>query len=381
LAVGEAFKRVDPEDDWMSARFYQLEAMLSAAFGASMDSMKNKTYLAMKWWPFVDDDATPPWTGVDGHNALEDNWAPPPESTEARDNRLRCPYEDCPRHQPGQGMCDLSSLRNHMSLHEEGKFSNKPSKCFDPRCTYDRLIDADGETREKPVQWSRFEKHEAQHINGTVECGACGLEFDNGSSLLYHVDNFCVVDDASSIHQKYIDDLPPDPKKADLVCDDLRCGVRYRYRYPDAFQVHLQSHVDGTRVCGDCGLKMHMQGVAPHRKDYCPRRFDQDKVVIITHWTCPESRCGLSMPISQKAAIASHNVSHPIDGPHRCSDCQLPHASLGGLSQHKHRGCYNKKSEVEVDVDEQEVEVEVDTEEIEVVPRMTRAAAKRKRQG
>lgn len=350
LAVGEPFVRVDKDDEWMAGRWYQIEAMLSAALGASMDTMKNTRYLALKWWPFTNDDSPSPWTGVDGHCAIQDVWVDPP-GTHPRKAYL-CTHTGCLHSRPENPLANLRNLKNHLEAHARGTLTpyvlGAATTCSDPRCTYDRRTH---------TTYDEFSRHEQQHIDGHFECHACGLRFGSSKAISDHVNIFCIVEDAPSIHQAYIDN---DPERADLVCSEPRCGQHFWYQFAEVYARHVQSHVDDAIECDGCGLKLaqYSRTLAHHKKNFCPRRFDDDysPLVVKKFWTCPDIRCGAQYPDnSSQAGIEKHKVSHPIDGKFPCLDCLLPHTSTKGLAAHRQRGCYNSKQggvDEEAQVDE-----------------------------
>ncbi|KAG9516602.1 hypothetical protein KCU93_g9065, partial [Aureobasidium melanogenum] len=79
LAMGEPFVRKTQEDEYLAARYYQIEAMLASALGALYQKSVDYRFRGMQWWAFDDEDTPEPWSGGDSHNAICDGWANRPE--------------------------------------------------------------------------------------------------------------------------------------------------------------------------------------------------------------------------------------------------------------------------------------------------------------
>ncbi|CAD0081509.1 unnamed protein product [Aureobasidium vineae] len=76
LAMGKPFVRNTQEDEYLAARFYQLEAMLASSLGALHEKSADYKFRALQWWPFDDQSNEElPWAGGDSHCALRDSWS------------------------------------------------------------------------------------------------------------------------------------------------------------------------------------------------------------------------------------------------------------------------------------------------------------------
>ncbi|KAK6004893.1 hypothetical protein QM012_007672 [Aureobasidium pullulans] len=76
--MSERFVRQAQEDEYLAARYYQLEAMLPSAPGALHTDSAYYKFRGMQWWAFDDQDTEEPWSGGESHSAMRDNWSKRP---------------------------------------------------------------------------------------------------------------------------------------------------------------------------------------------------------------------------------------------------------------------------------------------------------------
>ena len=80
LAEGTFFYRKSDADEALAAIWYEIESLLSSAFGAATTDMKrDKLYAKTRGWPWQKAGTSVvefEWRGLDGHSATMDSWAP-----------------------------------------------------------------------------------------------------------------------------------------------------------------------------------------------------------------------------------------------------------------------------------------------------------------
>ncbi|KAG9751681.1 hypothetical protein KCU73_g6285, partial [Aureobasidium melanogenum] len=79
LVMGEPFVLKTQEDEYLAARYYQIEAMLVSALGALHQKSVDYKFRGMQWWACDDEDTSEPWSGGGSHNAIRDGCANRPE--------------------------------------------------------------------------------------------------------------------------------------------------------------------------------------------------------------------------------------------------------------------------------------------------------------
>ncbi|TIA01127.1 hypothetical protein D6C82_04042 [Aureobasidium pullulans] len=330
LAIGESFTRRVNRDEYLAARFYQVEAMLSAAFGASISTMDNPKYLALNGWPYVDPNSKLQWTGADSHCSLEDNWPNPPTGQSIKDT-LYCPIDGCYKNNPGELMFyQRSEYDNHMAAHENGTVKKMSfAKCFDPRCVFEEFP-------------TNLGNHQRQHIDGDHACSACGLLFAWAFDAERHA-TVCLVEDAIDLHKTAVESIKLTKK---LVCGDHRCGHELEGNGYNAsmMAIHRQMHVDGNHTCSKCGLKLRNTAVKIHDTKYCPGRSASVPVQPSTQLVCGDARCGMRYDGTNKQQINYYNkhVQSHIDGKFTC-DCGLILKNVRLRAEHKRGACPGKR--------------------------------------
>ncbi|THX98317.1 hypothetical protein D6D03_07960 [Aureobasidium pullulans] len=143
LAVGIPFIRETQADEYLAARYYQLEAMLASALGSLHEKSDDYKFRGMQWWPFDSADTTEAWKGADHHCSIRDIWAKRPtmriedeiaereaaarvvETTRVRKqqraavegNMYLCTHTGCEREQRGRGFGSIQALQGHHAWH------------------------------------------------------------------------------------------------------------------------------------------------------------------------------------------------------------------------------------------------------------------------
>jgi hypothetical protein len=144
LAMGKPFIRRSQEDEYLTARFYQIEAMLASAFGTLHSEVSEYKFRALQLRQLDDRSVVLPWSGGDSHCSIKDIWAGRPgiqaedELAETRAAQLvthrqtqqdawatniesdahLCTFDDCPRAGHGQGFGSSYSLIRHLESHK-----------------------------------------------------------------------------------------------------------------------------------------------------------------------------------------------------------------------------------------------------------------------
>ncbi|THW12677.1 hypothetical protein D6D23_10058 [Aureobasidium pullulans] len=330
LAIGDSFTRRFNHDEYLPARFYQVEAMLAAAFGSSISTMDNPKYLALNGWPYVDPNSKLQWTGADSHCALQDIWPNPPTGESIKDT-LHCPIDGCYKNKPGELMFyQRCHYDDHMAAHKNGTVKKMSfAKCFDPRCLYEEF----------PYE---LNKHQRQHIDGRFACSACNLQFTWSHDCEKHV-QVCLVEDAIDVHKAAVESIKIAKK---LVCGDHRCGHELEGNGYNAsmMAIHRQMHVDGNHTCSKCGLKLRNTAVKIHDTKYCPGRSASVPVQPSTQLVCGDARCGMRYDGTNKQQINHYNkhVQSHIDGKFTC-DCGLILSDVRRRAEHKRGACPGKR--------------------------------------
>lgn len=60
LAMGETFVQKTQEDEYLAARYYQIEAMLASVLGAPHQKSVDYEFRGLQWWAFDDKDTSEP---------------------------------------------------------------------------------------------------------------------------------------------------------------------------------------------------------------------------------------------------------------------------------------------------------------------------------
>lgn len=144
LAMGKPFVRRSQEDEYLAARFYQVEAMVASAFGTLYSEIREYKFCDLQMWQLDNRDVVLPWSGGDSHCSIKDIWAARPsiqaedEVAETRAAQIvthrqtqqdawaaniesdayLCTVDDCPRAGTGQEFGTSYSLARHLDSHK-----------------------------------------------------------------------------------------------------------------------------------------------------------------------------------------------------------------------------------------------------------------------
>lgn len=348
LAVGESFRRNDDEDEYLSARWYQVEALLSAALGAPTTSMKNTKYLELLWWPFGYAAQRPEgwcdWISMDSHNAIQDVWVNRSGITEEQAQAMLkaqraiigktyydghkgsflCTDADCPRSKSDNGLSTQRALRLHLEYHMK---TDALRKCFDPRCSFQ-------------ASPANVKIHQSRHIDGTFPCGACGLLFGMAWCASDHAVSECIVEGAEELHEAHVARVRA---LQTLHCIDAKCGREFR-NTPTGIRLresHIEVHVDGENTCTDCGMRFSstlgrpFQHVGDTGNPWTTGPFCQGRSKDDPPLPCKAPLCTRVFPNTHagRTQLASHEYSHEV-GTFLCADCGLPFESATSRYYH-----------------------------------------------
>ncbi|KAH0350663.1 hypothetical protein KCU83_g4686, partial [Aureobasidium melanogenum] len=312
LAMGEPFVRKTQEDEYLAARYYQIEAMLASALGALHPDSSDYKFRGMQWWAFDDEDTQEPWIGGDSHNAIRDGWSNRPamrsedEIAErkaaetaretARQRRQQtacvegdiylCTIDGCPRgvKNQGQGFGCPQALDSHLEWHDSDK--NIRDDLY--LCTVQGCPRA--ETGHRMPTRTALQAHINLHNNQSSDAHLCthqdcgrsepGKGFKSSTSLARHLDS----------HERGVAVTEPLKKHSRTKCIDPRCG----YKQHAIFLVeHEKQHKTGRFACGACGLKYaHAVYANNHALTECKiENAAQIHVPPTLKIFCPEERC------------------------------------------------------------------------------------------
>jgi hypothetical protein len=358
LSIGEPFVRKSESDEYLAGRYYQVEAMLCAAFGGLSPNSVNYKFRALKWWSSGDedkDDDQQPWTGGDSHAAIEDVWSKRPQQTteeervekaaaQAVKKRIRdasmeqynlkndfylCSYKGCERSKPGNGFPTAAPRRNHEATHESEKsIANDLYLCPEEDCPKSETGCGFG-TREC------LTKHIAGHEaikNDDYLCTHAGCEKaipGNGFARKLYL----------QIH------LDADPSVHRIVsarsrtCLEPRCGLILPTL--DRLEAHEKQHSSGQVPCRACNLMFLEECQATrHAKEHC--KVPNASAIHLSgspHAACSDPRCGKRYPDTEggrKRRDDHVQVTH-IQSMRVCVVCSMPYAvnyKHVGLVQH-----------------------------------------------
>ncbi|THX74798.1 hypothetical protein D6D04_07724 [Aureobasidium pullulans] len=148
LAVGIPFIRETQADEYLAARYYQLEAMLASALGSLYEKSDDYKFRGMQWWPFDSAGTTKAWKGADHHCSIRDIWAKRPtmrteDEIAEREAAARVVETTRVRKQQraavegniailGRGLATPLALQQHMVFHF--KFGNDAYLCTYDQC-------------------------------------------------------------------------------------------------------------------------------------------------------------------------------------------------------------------------------------------------------
>ncbi|KEQ82626.1 hypothetical protein M438DRAFT_54862 [Aureobasidium pullulans EXF-150] len=315
LAIGDPFWRLTVHDEYLAARYYQLEAMLASALGSCGDQprisnfspSRDPNFSLLRFWPWESPNFQAQWRGIDTHSALTDIWCNPSGITEEEklervvlsrtrrlaDNREHdlylCDYDpDCNKAQPGQGFALAKDLARHIGIHISNEVLHPCThqdcprsgdngfeiaaaltqhlnwheyrvvlECDDPRCTYS----TGGQ--------ERYQKHLNSHANGWLACRACGLMFVRWKYADQHAEHHCLAENSWVLHQAF---KASHETKTGRTCTDDRCGAYLPYNYVDMdvlFDRHMEAHTTGRFHCKICGIRYgDGPGIRRHREKF-----------------------------------------------------------------------------------------------------------------
>lgn len=275
LAMGEPFVRKTQEDEYLAARYYQIEAMLASALHALHEKSVDYKFRGLQWWAFDDEDASEPWSGGDSHNAILDGWANRPEmrsedeiaerraAENARETvRVRkqqalcvendiylCIIDGCPRSErdKGQGFACPAALASEWHSADEN-IRNDLYLCTVEGCSR-------SEPGHRMPTHHALQAHLVYHKNQDTDLHLCtypdcgrsqpGKGFKSSTFLTRHLDSY----------ERGVAVSEPLKQHSRTKCIDPRCD----YKNHAIFLVeHEKQHKTSRFACGACGLSTPM---------------------------------------------------------------------------------------------------------------------------
>ncbi|KAG9567276.1 hypothetical protein KCU71_g2618, partial [Aureobasidium melanogenum] len=346
-AMGEPFVRKTQEDEYLAARYYQIEAMLASALGALHQKSVDYKFRGMQWWALDDEDTSEPWSGGDSHNAIRDGWANHPEMRSENETVSRkaaetaresarqrkqqalcvendiylCTIEDCPRSEQdkGQDFGCPQALGYHMEWHASDDCVRNDLYL----CTVEGCLRAEP-GRRMPTRHA-LQGHVAAHNNQNADLYLCmypdcgrsesGKGFKGSTSLERHLDS----------HGRGVAVSEPLKKHSRAKCIDPRCGYK---NHAILLIEHEKQHQTGRPACGACGLKYAQAVYAnKHATDECKvENAAQVHVPPTLNVVCPEKRCGQWRENTEtsRAHLDRHIKAQHENSRGNCGICGIP---------------------------------------------------------